>query len=79
MAVEEVGGLKEQGVGWQLGVGTVEAVGLVKEGEHLLTLLAVAGAKQQGDGKSQPAEDGMDGASHRMSVIQSGYKVSTII
>jgi hypothetical protein len=34
-------------------------------------LLAVAGAKQQGDGKSQPAEDGMDGASHRTSVMQS--------
>ena len=30
MAVEEVGGLKEQGVGGQLGVGTVEAVGLVE-------------------------------------------------
>ena len=43
VAVEKVGGLKQEGVGGQLGVGTVEAVGLVEEGEHPAALTAVAG------------------------------------
>ena len=47
VAVEEVGGLKQEGVGGQLGVGTVERVGLVEEGEHLAPLTVVAGGQER--------------------------------
>ena len=50
VAVEEVGSLKQEGVRGQLGVGTVERVGLVEEGEHPAALAAVAGGEQQQNG-----------------------------
>ena len=46
VAVEEVGGLAQEGVGGQRGVGTVERVGLVEEGEHLAALTAVTSSQQ---------------------------------
>ena len=47
VAVEEVGGLKQEGVRGQLGIGTVERVGLVEEGEHLAPLTVVAGGQER--------------------------------
>ena len=45
VAVEEVGGVAQKAVGGQLGIDTIERVGLVEEGEHLAVPTAMAGGQ----------------------------------
>ena len=47
VAVEEAGGLLQQAVRRQLGIGAVQRVGLVEQAEHLLTAACVAGGDEQ--------------------------------